>query len=189
MLTEKTESFVLHFGEMASQWGFNRTVGQILALLVIHPDPLNADQIASTLKVSRGNVSMGVKELQSWRLIQLAHQPGDRKDYFSPKGSFWDMAQTVFEERRKREVDPTLSLLRGLLLSTSENALDAYACKQAEELHDLLEMLTNWADQLNSLSASQLKALMTLGTGVGKLFELKEKLIRLVDDNNDRPST
>ena len=83
-LTASSEAFVLHFGEMGSRWGFNRTVGQIYALLVIHEEPLNADQIGELLSISRSNVSMGIKELQSWRLVTLHHKPGDRKDYFSP---------------------------------------------------------------------------------------------------------
>ncbi len=184
MLTAKTEAFVLHFGEMGSRWGFNRTVGQILALLVIYPKALNAEQIANALKISRGNVSMGLKELQSWQLIQLTHQPGDRKDYFLPRGSFWDMAQTVFNERRKREVDPTLSLLRDHLLDTPENAQDEYGQQQIKELHDLLELLTNWAEQLNDLSAPQLQRLMALGSGVNKLLSLKDKLINVVESND-----
>lgn len=182
-ISQRSEAFILHFGEMGSRWGFNRTVGQILALLVIYETPLNAEQIASALKVSRGNVSMGLKELQSWQLVRMTHQPGDRKDYFSPSGTLWELAQTVFEQRRRREVDPTLTLLRDHLLDTPDNPQDAYGQQQIRELHDLLELLSNWADQLNGLSAPQLKRLMMLGSGVNRLLDLKDKLVRVVESD------
>lgn len=126
-LSSQAQAFVLHFGEMGSRWGFNRTVGQMFALLTIHPSPLNAEQLAQALKISRGNVSMGLKELQAWRLIELQHQPGDRKDYFTAAGSIWELARTVFEERRKRELDPTLSLLRQLLLNEPQDEQEVQA--------------------------------------------------------------
>ncbi len=177
-LSNSSEAFVLHFGEMGSRWGFNRTVGQIYALLVIHEEPLNADQIGELLRVSRSNVSMGIKELQSWRLVTLHHIPGDRKDYFSVSGSMWDMARTVFEERRKRELDPTLSLLRSHLLEAPETQSDAYAQEKMREIHDLLELLNQWANSLNTLNPETLQSLMKLGSGVSKLLEFKSKVGR-----------
>ncbi|MGE8639042.1 MAG: GbsR/MarR family transcriptional regulator, partial [Achromobacter sp.] len=89
VLTPQNERFVLHFGEMGSRWGVNRTVGQIYALLFLHPEPLNADDIAETLGFSRSNVSLGLKELQSWRLVKLIHQVGDRRDYFETPKDVW----------------------------------------------------------------------------------------------------
>ena len=182
-LSEKAQSFVMHFGEMGSRWGFNRTVGQMMALLVISPEPLNADQIAETLDVSRGNVSMGLKELQSWRLIKLQHQPGDRKDYFTEAGSVWLMARTVMEERRKREIDPTLSLLRSNLIEQPDNDDEHYVHERMTELLELLEFVTQWADQLGGLSPAQLENLMKLGAGVTKLFDLKDKVMGKNDND------
>ena len=176
-LTPKLESFVYHFGEMGSQWGFNRTVGQMYALLVISDKPLSAVEIAETLSISRGNVSMGIKELQSWRLVQLQHIPGDRKDYFSPRGSIWEMANTVFEERQKREVDPTLALLNDILSDEPQNASQAHAHEKMREIHDLLEMLTQWAGELQRLDPDKLHTLMKLGSGVSKMLSLKETLL------------
>ncbi len=175
-LNKKTEDFVVHFGEMGSRWGFNRTVGQMLALLVIHPEPLNADDMAEALHVSRGNVSMGLKELQSWRLVRVQRVAGDRKDYFTTAGSLWDMAQTVFEERRKREIEPTLTILRSSLLEEPETDQERYAHQQMSELLSLLEQLTNWAQQLNQLSPAQLQGLLKLGSGVSKVLELKDRI-------------
>lgn len=177
-MTPMIETFVMHFGEMGSRWGFNRTVGQIYALLVITKDPISANQIAEALSVSRGNVSMGLKELQSWQLIQLHHIAGDRKDYFQTNGSIWDMANRVFEERRKREMDPTLSLLRDILLDTPANPEEEHAQQKLQEVHDLLEGITKWSSELQRLSPEKLDTLMKLGSGVGKVLDIKEKLLK-----------
>ncbi|SEA61452.1 GbsR/MarR family transcriptional regulator [Alkalimonas amylolytica] len=176
-MTPMIESFVCHFGEMGSRWGFNRTVGQIYALLVINQQPLCANDIGELLGISRGNVSMGLKELHSWQLVQTTHRPGDRKDYYQSRGSIWDMANRVFEERRKREIDPTLSLLRDILLDEAGNAEEAYAQERIAEIHDLLENITDWAQSLQSLSPEKLNTLMKLGSGVGKVLEFKDKLM------------
>ena len=173
----RTSDFVMHFGEMGSRWGFNRTVGQIYALLVLSEEPLNANTLGETLGVSRGNVSMAIKELQSWRLVKVQHYPGDRKEYYQPLGTIWDMASTVFEERRKREVDPTLSVLRDILMQAQEANEDDYALQQMREIHDLLEMFMRWADELQSLGPEKLQTLMKLGSGVGKVLNLKDKIL------------
>ncbi len=177
MITEKIKSFVMHCGEMGSRWGFNRTVGQMYGLLIIHEEPLSAVQISETLNISRGNVSMGIKELQSWRLVQVQHKPKDRKEYYSPAGSIWEMATRVFEERRKREVDPTLSLLRDNLLEEPANQKEEYAQQQMSDIHDLLETVTHWAGELQSMSPEKLNTLMKLGAGVSKVINLKDKLM------------
>lgn len=167
----------MHFGEMGSRWGFNRTVGQIYALLVVSNDPLTANDIGEALHVSRGNVSMGLKELNAWQLIETHHVPGDRKEYYSSRGTIWDMANRVFEERRKREIDPTLTLLRDILLDSPSNDDEQYAQAQIAEIHDLLENITEWTQSLQSLSPDKLNTLMKLGAGVGKVLDIKDKLI------------
>nr|WP_010133563.1 MarR family transcriptional regulator [Microbulbifer agarilyticus] len=174
-LSSQAQAFVLHFGEMGSRWGFNRTVGQMFALLTINNGPMNADQLAEALKISRGNVSMGLKELQAWRLIELHHQPGDRKDYFTAAGSIWDLARTVFEERRKRELDPTLTLLRQLLLTEPRDEQETVAQKKIQEVYSLLEMLDQFANTLSKLDEKDLLKLMKLGSGLNKLLDLKAK--------------
>lgn len=174
----KIESFVMHCGEMGSRWGFNRTVGQMYGLLIINPEPLSAVTISEALNISRGNVSMGIKELQSWRLVQVQHKPKDRKEYYSPAGSIWEMAIRVFEERRKREVDPTLSLLRDNLLNEPANEQEIYAQDKMHEIHELLETITHWASELQSMSPDKLNTLMKLGAGVSKVIDIKDKLLR-----------
>ena len=177
IIAPKLESFVMHCGEMGSRWGFNRTVGQMYGLMIINEDPLTAVDIAETLNISRGNVSMGIKELQSWRLISVTHKPKDRKEYYAPAGSIWDMAIRVFEERRKREVDPTLSLLLDNLLDEPSTEQETYAHKQLLEIHDLLETVTEWAGELQTMNPENLTTLMKLGSGVSKVLDIKDKLL------------
>ncbi|MDF2176727.1 GbsR/MarR family transcriptional regulator [Aliiglaciecola sp. CAU 1673] len=176
-LTPMLTSFVMHFGEMGSRWGFNRTVGQMYALLVVSPEPLTAMDMAETLNISRGNVSMGLKELQSWQLVQVQHQQGDRKDYFRAVGSIWDMAKKVMEERRKREIDPTLSLLRDMLLDAPANEHERHAQDKLQEIHDLLEAVTQWTNELQRLSPDNLNTLLKLSSGVGKVLDMKDKFL------------
>ena len=121
---------------------------------------------------------MGLKELHSWQLVSTVHKPGDRKDYYNSKGSIWDMANKVFEERRKREIDPTLSLLRDNLMDTPANQEEEFAQARIQEIHDLLENITQWTQSLQALSPQQLNSLMKLGSGVSKVIDLKHKLIK-----------
>lgn len=176
-ISEKIQSFVLHFGEMGSRWGINRTVGQIYAFIVVSESPVNAEQIAAALNVSRGNVSMGLKELQSWRLVKLQHVPGDRKEYYSAAGDMWDMGLRILEERRKREVDPTLTVLRDLLIEDAASDSEKYAQERMQEIHDLLEMVASWSTELQSMNPEKLRTLMKLGSGVGKVLDMKGKLL------------
>lgn len=175
-ISPEIEPFVIHFGEMGSHWGFNRTVGQMFALLVLSEDALNADQLAESLGVSRGNVSMGLKELLSWRLIRTQPQPGDRKDYFRPNGSIWELAMQVLSERRKREVDPTLSVLRSQLMR-AEDDNNSFAHDKMREIHDLLELFIGWFDDIHRMNPENLKTLLKLGSGVGKVLDMKDRLL------------
>lgn len=176
-MTPKIETFVMHCGEMGSRWGFNRTIGQMVGLLIVSEEALTANNLSETLNISRGNVSMGIKELQSWRLIKTKHIPGDRKDYYEPAGTIWELATQVFEERRKREMDPTLSLLRSVIIEEPANQQEQYAQNKMMEIHDLLESITLWASELQSMSPEKLSALMKLGAGVGKVLDMKDKLL------------
>lgn len=172
------QSFVFHFGEMGNRWGFNRTVGQMFALMVLTDGPLSANDISEALGISRGNVSMGLKELSSWQLVQTIHKQGDRKEYYTNKGSLWDMANKVFEERRKRELDPTLSMLRDIMLDKPANAEEEYAQQQISEIHDLLENIFEWTQSLQTLSPQKLNTLMKLGSGVGKVLDIKDQITK-----------
>jgi DNA-binding transcriptional regulator GbsR (MarR family) len=171
------QACVMHFGEMGSRWGINRTVGQMYALLVLSQEPLTADQIAESLGFSRSNVSMGLKELQSWELVKLQHIPGDRKEYYSAPADIWDIAKTLMEQRRKREIDPTLSTLRDLLMTKPAGAEEKYAQQRMREMHDLIEMLTKWTTEIQRLDSTRLQRLLKLGNNLGKVLDIKDKLL------------
>lgn len=175
-LSPLTRQFVSHFGEMGSRWGINRTVGQIYALLFVSDTPLNADDITERLACSRSNVSMGLKELQSWRLVRLRFQPGDRREYFEAPADIWEIFRTLAEERRRREIEPTLSMLRGALLEEPADETDAHAQMRMRQMHDLIEMVTDWFEDVQRLSPETLAQLMRLGAKVHKLLELKDRM-------------
>ena len=174
------QAFVLHFGEMGSRWGINRTVGQIYALLYVSPDPLNAEQIVDALGVSRSNVSMGLKELQAWNLAIPKHIPDDRRDHFTTPDDVWQILRTLAEERKKREVDPTLSVLRELLMQTPGSPEERHAQQRMAEMHGLIEQLTTWYDDVKRLETERLASLLALGARVTRLLEAKDKVVGLV---------
>lgn len=170
-LSPLVRSFVAHFGEMGSRWGINRTVGQIYALIFVSPTPLNADDIAGKLEFSRSNVSMGLKELQSWRLVNLRHQPGDRREYFEAPTDVWEIFRTLAEERRRREIEPTLSMLRNALLEEPSTAEDRIALERMRGMHDLIELTTTWFDDVQRMDQQTLSRLMKMGAKVQKVLE------------------
>jgi DNA-binding transcriptional regulator GbsR (MarR family) len=168
--------FVSHFGEMGSRWGINRTVGQIYALLFLSPGPLNADQIAETLEFSRSNVSMGLKELQAWRLVQLRHQPGDRREYFEAPQDVWEIFRRLAEERRRREIEPTQSMLRAAMLEEVSTEEERYAQQRMRDMYELIDRLMNWFDDVQRLSPETAMQLMGMGTAVTRLLEFKDRI-------------
>src|SRR6478609_7268499 len=115
------QKFILHWGEMGTRWGINRTVAQIHALLYISPKPLNADDIVQTLSVARSNVSNSLKELQSWGIVKLVHVMGDKRDHFESMRDVWEMFRVVLDERKKREIDPTLAILRDCIVEAEKD--------------------------------------------------------------------
>ena len=171
-----SRQFVAHFGEMGSRWGINRTVGQIYALLFISQRALNADEIAETLEFSRSNVSMGLKELQSWRLVRLKHLPGDRREYFEAPQDVWEIFRVLAEERRRREIEPTLSMLRNALLEEPGNDADRHAQQRMRQMHDLIDRLMTWFDDVQKLAPETAMQLMGMGATVTKVLELKDRM-------------
>lgn len=174
-LSKVAESFIQHFGEMGSRWGMNKTVGQICAVMMINKEPLNADQIGECLNLSRSNVSISLKELHSWNLLIPVQINGDRKDYFTVSKDLWEIAGTLIEERRKREIDPTLSKLRNVLLNESEDE-DEYAIQRIREMHDLLELIVGWSKDMQTLNPNRLEKLLMLGSGVNKVLDITERI-------------
>ena len=168
-LTALQQEFILHFGEMGSRWGINRTVGQIYALLFLSPQPLNADTITEALGISRSNTSMGLKELQSWNLVRLRHITGDRRDYFTTPDDLWEIVRTLVAERKKREIDPTLTKLRELEMLGP--AGDDYADARISVLRELIEMMTGFYEEMEKLEPERLVKLMTFGGKIAGLID------------------
>jgi DNA-binding transcriptional regulator GbsR (MarR family) len=171
-----SRQFVAHFGEMGSRWGINRTVGQIYALVFLSQRALNADEIAETLEFSRSNVSMGLKELQSWRLLRMKHQPGDRREYFEAPEDVWEIFRVLAEERRRREVEPTLSMLRMALLEQPASPAERHAQERMREMYELIDRLMTWFDDVQKLAPETAMQLMGMGTAVTRVLELKDRM-------------
>ncbi len=168
--------FIAHFGEMGSKWGINRTVGQIYALIFLSERALNADEIAEQLQFSRSNVSMGLKELQAWRLVRLRHQTGDRREYFEAPSDVWEIFRVLAEERRRREIEPTLSMLRNALLEKPGSEAERHAQERMREMHELIDRLMKWFDDVQRLAPETAMQLMGMGAAVTRVLGLKDKL-------------
>lgn len=171
-----SRQFVAHFGEMGSRWGINRTVGQIYALIFISQRALNADEIAEALEFSRSNVSMGLKELQAWRLVRLRHLSGDRREYFEAPGDVWEIFRVLAEERRRREIEPTLSMLRMALLEAPTSEAERHAQARMREMHELIDRLMTWFDDVQKLAPETAMQLMGMGATVTKVLEFKDRM-------------
>jgi DNA-binding transcriptional regulator GbsR (MarR family) len=181
-----SRQFVAHFGEMGSRWGINRTVGQIYALIFLSQRALNADEIAETLEFSRSNVSMGLKELQSWRLVRMKHQPGDRREYFEAPSDVWEIFRVLAEERRRREVEPTLSMLRMALLEQPGSAAEEHAQQRMREMYELIARLMTWFDDVQKLAPETAMQLMGMGAAVTRVLELKDRVTGRAGRNNNK---
>ena len=172
-LSPVQQKFVLHWGEMGARWGINRTVAQIHALLFIFPKPLNAEEITEALGVARSNVSTSIRELQNWGVIKIVHIMGDRRDYFESIKDVWEMFRLVLDERKKREIDPTIALLRECV-AESQKAKDAYTQERLSEMRDFFETVSNWYNQINQLPTSGIQKFIKMGDRLRKLLGLGE---------------
>src|SRR5258705_11648729 len=143
------QHFGLHWGEMGTRWGINRTVAQIHALLFLAPKPLPAEEIADTLAVARSNVSTSLKELQGWGIVKLVHVMGDKRDHFESMKDVWEMFRVVLDERKRREIDPTLRLLRECIEEAEKaRQTDKYTQERLRALRDFFETTTGWDTQV-----------------------------------------
>lgn len=169
-LNPVSRRFVLHWGEMGSKWGVNRTVSQIHALLYLAGKPMPADEIAETLEVARSNVSNSLKELQNWNLIHVVHEMGDRRDHFETSTDVWELFRTVVRERKEREFDPTIGVLRDCLDSNDLTKEDAATQQRIKETLALMESLSTWGDQMLKLEPATLMKVMKLGAKIQNLL-------------------
>jgi len=170
-LSPVEQKFILHWGEMGTRWGINRTVAQIHALLYLSPRPLHAEEIASTLSVARSNVSTSLKELQGWGIVKRVHVLGDQRDHFESMKDVWEMFRVVLDERKKREIDPTLAVLRDCITETEKDKeTDKYTQARLRDLAEFFETTTAWYGQIRQWPTSALTKFVKLGDKIRKLI-------------------
>jgi DNA-binding transcriptional regulator GbsR (MarR family) len=170
-LSPAVEKYVLHWGEMGTRWGTNRTVAQIQALLYLSPKPMRADEIVDILSIARSNVSTSIRELQSYGLVRMTHILGDRRDYFESLSDVWELFRVIIEQRKQRELNPTLSMLKVCAIEVDAESETDEVTK--ERIHNMLRFVTttsNWYEQIQKVPTSTLQKLMKLGSGITKFL-------------------
>lgn len=168
-----TERFVLHWGEMGSRWGVNRTMSQIHALLFITGRPMNADELCEQLGVARSNVSTSLRELQGWGLVKVVHLLSDRRDHFETSGDVWDLLRIIVRGRKQREFDPTVQALRDCLAHPELDRETELGRRRIQETLALMETLSVWVDEMLRLPPETLVKLMKLGVKIQALLRGK----------------
>jgi len=171
-LTPVQQKFILHWGEMGTRWGINRTVAQIHALLFISPGPLNADDIVETLAVARSNVSTSLKELQSWGIVKMVHILGDKRDHFESMKDVWEMFRVVLNERKRREIDPTMQMLNECIAESEKTKpADAYTLQRLCDLREFFATTSAWYVQIRQWPTSAIVRFVKLGDKVLKILK------------------
>ena len=163
-MSPTTQKFILHWGEMGTRWGVNRTVAQIHALLYLAQNPLTADDIVEALGVARSNVSNSLKELQSWKLVRVTHVLGDRRDHFVALQDVWEIFRVIVEERKRREIDPTLTILRECAIEGTQDAeLDPAVLARMQTTLEFVDMLSTTFEDYKHLSPPTLQRMLKMG--------------------------
>ncbi len=168
-LPEAVTKFIVHWGEMGTRWGINRTVAQIHALLFVSEQPLTAEQIAETLSVARSNVSNSLRELQAWGLVRIVHVLGDRRDHFQAVGDAWETLRVILDERKRREFDPMVERVRECVAEGPAGPVgrrNAYAEERLRDLLTLVETMNGWYQQVHRLPRGTVMKLVRLGAKV-----------------------
>lgn len=169
-LTPVMKKFVLHWGEMGSTWGINRTVAQMHALLYLSPAPLTAEEISETLAVARSTVSTGLRELQGWGIVRVVHELGDRRDHFEAVGDVWEMFRAIIDERKRREIDPTLAALRESVAALGADESNEHVQNKLQEMLDFFEAIAMVYDQVEQVPLKTLIKVAKLGDNLSKVL-------------------
>ncbi len=170
-LTRAMESTILHWGEMGSRWGVNRSIAQVHALLYLSTKPITADEITETLGIARSNVSTSLRELQSWNLVTLTHVMGDRRDHFEARTDLWEVLLIIVEQRKKREIDPTVSTLRKCVLDAGDDGTPEDVKSRLNDMLQFGETLTTWYEQVSRLPTTTLVKLMHMGAKISRFVK------------------
>ncbi len=167
ILTPTMERFVLHWGEMGTRWGVNRSVAQIHALLYLSPQPLPADEITEILSIARSNVSTSIRELQSYGLVSVVHVMGDRRDHFRAETDPWSILLLIAEERKKREIDPAIAMLRACTAEAeADPRIDPEIKARMTSMLTFMEDMSGWYDQMKRLPRSTLQNIVHVGAKI-----------------------
>ena len=171
-MSPAVEKYVLHWGEMGTRWGTNRTVAQIQALLYLSPRPLRADEIVDMLSVARSNVSTSIRELQGYGLVKMTHMLGDRRDYFESVSDVWELFRIILEQRKQRELNPTLTMLRACADEVEgETDTDPVTKERIRNMLGFIESTTEWYDKIREVPTSTLQKLMKLGGSIARVVK------------------
>jgi len=165
------KAFILHWGEMGTHWGVNRSVSQIHALLYLSDRPIPADEITETLALARSNVSTALKELQSYGIVRRVHVEGDRRDHFIAETDLWEMLSRIVAERKRREIDPTIAMLDDLAARLrADDTAPRHLRERVTRMHEFISTLGGWYDQVKTLPKPTLVALMKLGGKIARFI-------------------
>ena len=171
-ISDVQRKFILHWGEMGNRWGINRTMAQIHALLYLSPEPLDAEAIQHALQVARSNVSTCLRELQGWGVVRLVHVQGDRRDHFESLADVWELFRVVLEERKRREIDPTLAILDECIAeATAAGKPEAHTRKRLKAMRDFFTTATTWYQEVSRLPQPALKGFLRMGSKVRRLIK------------------
>ena len=170
-LSPAVERFILHWGDLGGQWGVNRSVAQIHALLYLSERPLTAEDIAESLGLARSNVSNSIKELMGWRLVHRVPVMGDRRDHFEAETDIWEMVTRIAQGRKEREIDPAAEALRACMAEAErDDQISPVAMKRLEEMLDFVETINRWYEQMLGVPKPALIALIKMGSKVTSLL-------------------
>jgi DNA-binding transcriptional regulator GbsR (MarR family) len=170
------ERFVLHWGDLGGQWGVNRSVSQIQALLYLSERPLTAEEIASKLGLARSNVSTSIRELMAWDLIRRVPVKGDRREHFEAETDLWEIAMRIAAVRKERELDPAIDALKACVADAERDPkLHPVAGKRLKDMLGFVETLDRWHAQMLTVPKPKLAALIRLGTRIVNLLPLGKK--------------
>ncbi len=171
--TSSKTQFILYWGDMGSQWGVNRSVAQIHALLYLSAEPLNAEQISEELGIARSNVSNSLKELAGWKLIQRVPVAGDRREHFVAETDVWEMALLIARGRKEREIDPAIRAIDMCVTQAeSEEKVHPVVLARMRAMQEFLTTADKWSDQMLGVPKANLATLMKMGSKVFGLLKI-----------------
>lgn len=165
------QDFIIHWGEMGEKWGINRTIAQIQGLLYLSSKPLNAEEITETLSVARSTVSVGLHELQTWGIIKVVHELGDRTDRFEIKGDVWEMFRWIVDYRKRKEVDPTLETLRESMVKMENCNEDPVTKEKMKSMLDVFESLDSIYQQIKKMPTKKIVSIVKMRNIISKVLE------------------